>query len=207
MLKRDKMFYGILLMIMILQIFSDDLADKLPVEAFEVLFIYIGLYKVIKNRMGKINVFLGISVTRRELYILTIIFDCLNSILISILMTLNKIRVNNAHKNWIIYVFIFYFVYMLVLFSTLSFNQIFKHTDYEAITWITWIIFVAAHSGIYSTAFNTDNFISFNEKLAAYKNFTLRQFYIMLIITIAFNYITSYLVHKGIEIKIKGEVE
>lgn len=207
MLKRDKVFYGILFMIMILQIFSDDLANKLPVEAFEVLLIYIVLYKVIKNRTGKINIFLGLGVTRRELYILTIIFDFLNSILISILMTLNKTRVNNMHKNWVMYVFMFYFVCMLVLFSALSFDQILKHTNYEAITWITWFIFIAAYSGMYSAGIYTNNFTNFNEKLVLYKDFTLKQFYIIFFVTIAFNYITSYLVHKGIEIKIKGEVE
>lgn len=197
----------ILFAIVIFQIFPGDLINKLPGGLYEGLFISIIFYKVIDNRRGKINTLLGIGVTRREVYTLTLICDFLNSILVSVVMTLNKIRFNNMHKNWVMYVFIFYFVCMLVLFSALSFDQILKHTNYEAITWITWFIFIAAYSGMYSAGIYTNNFTNFNEKLVLYKDFTLKQFYIIFFITIAFSYITSYLVHKGIEIKIKGEVE
>ncbi|KGK86998.1 hypothetical protein [Clostridium sp. HMP27] len=206
MFKRNRIFYMISFVVVILGIFQGSLIKRLP-GIFDSMLVFIFFRKIVENRSDKINVFLGFGVTRKEFYILTIIYDVINSILSSIVITLTKMKIDNIDKSYFIYVFLLYLMLVLVFFSILSFNQIFQHTDYEAITWITGFIYIAIYSGIYSAGFNTNNFISFNEKLVSYKNFTLRQFYIMLIITIAFNYMTSYLVHKGIEIKIKGEVE
>lgn len=205
--KRDRRFYILLLVIAILEIFPGDLINKLSEGLYEGLFIAIIFNKSIENRREKINTLLGVGVTRRELYTLTIILDFLNSILISSVITLNKIKIDNMYKNCFMYVFLFYFVIILVFLSTLSFNQIFKHTDYEAITWGTWYIFVPVYFVISLAGIDINNFTNFNEKLVPYKDFTLKHGYIIFLITIAFNYITSYLVHKGIEIKIKGEAE
>lgn len=192
--------------VVILGIFQGNLINRLP-GIFESMLVFIFFRKIVENRSGKINTFLGFGVTRREFYILTAIYDIINSTLVAIIVTLIRMKSDNMDKGYFIYVFLLYFMLVLIFFSILSFNQIFQHTDYEAITWITGLIFIAIYSRICSAAINTNNFTSFNEKLALYRNFTLRQFYIVSLIIIAFNYITSYLVYKGIEIKIKGEVE
>lgn len=192
--------------VVILGIFQGNLINRLP-GIFESMLVFIFFRKIVENRSGKINTFLGFGVTRREFYILTIIYDIINSTLVAIIVTLIRMKSDNMDKGYFIYVFLLYFMLVLIFFSILSFNQIFQHTDYEAITWITGLIFIAIYSRICSAAINTNNFTSFNEKLTLYRKFTLKQFYIVSLIIIAFNYITSYLVHKGIEIKIKGEVE
>lgn len=206
MFKRDKVFYILSLVIVILGIFQGNLINRVP-GIFRSILVYILFSKIIQNRSEKINIFLGFGTTRKEYYILTIIYDIINSTLISIILTLTRMKSDNMNNSYFIYVFLLYFMLTLVFFSIVSSSQIFQHTNYEAITWITVLIYIGIYSKICSAVISTNNFTNLNGKLALYQSLTLSQFYITSFITIAFNYITSYLVHKGIEVKIKGELE
>ncbi|WP_186429283.1 hypothetical protein [Clostridium sp. BSD9I1] len=206
MFKRSSRFYIVLFIISILEIFQGHSIDGL-------LGIIIGmsewiiLYKLIANRNRGMNVFLGFGGTRTEFYTLTVIYDFLMSTIISMVIAFTRVKNNNIDKNYFIYVFLFYLVAVLVFFSTLAFSQIFRHTDYLMVRFGMLFFYAFIFIARYSVSLVTDNFTNFNEELISYPNFTLKEFYIMFLIIIGFNYITSYLVNKSTEIKIKGELE
>lgn len=206
MFKRSSRFYIVLFIISIFEIFQGHSIDGL-------LGIIIGisewiiLYKLIANRNRGLNIFLGFGATRTEFYTLNVIYDFLMSTLISMVISLTRVKNNNIDKSYFIYVFLFYFVVILVLFSTLTFRQIFRHTDYLMVMFGVLFFYTFIFITRYGASLGTDNFTNFNEKLSHYQDFTLKGFYIMVLIIIGFNYITSYLVHKSTQIKIKGELE
>lgn len=206
MFKRGRQFYIILFIIFILEILQGYLIKGVP-EIFIDLLILRLLSILIENRIGGLNVFLSLSGTRREFYTLTVIYDILISIFLSMVITLARVKIDNMHISHFIYIFLFYIVVMMAFFSTLSFCQIFKQSYYIAIILIVSLIYMVIYDARYSMVFFTNNFTNFNENIVFYKDFTLKEFYIMFLIIIGFNYITSYLVHRSTEIKIKGEVE
>lgn len=206
MFKRSSPFYIVLFIISIFEIFQGHSIDGL-------LGIIIGisewiiLYKLIANRNRGLNIFLGFGATRKEFYTLTVMYDFLMSTLISIVIALTRVKTNSMDKSYFIYVFLFYLVTVLAFFSTLAFRKIFMHTDYLMVMFGVLFFYTFIFITRYSASLLTDNFTNFSERVAYYPDFTLKEFYIMCLIIIGFNYITSYLVHKNTEIKIKGELE
>lgn len=206
MFKRGRQFYIVLFIIFILEILQGYLIKGVP-EIFIDLLILRLLSILIENRIGGLNVFLSLSGTRREFYTLTVIYDILISIFLSMVITLARVKIDNMHISHFIYIFLFYIVVMMAFFSTLSFCQIFKQSYYIAIILIVSLIYIVIYDARYAVVFFTNNFTNFNENIVFYKDFTLKEFYIIFLIIIGFNYITSYLVHRSTEIQIKGEAE
>ncbi|WP_097027467.1 hypothetical protein [Clostridium peptidivorans] len=200
MFKRSSRFYIALFIISILEI--DGLIGFIIGISGWVI-----LYKLISNRNRGLNVFLGFGGTRTEFYTLTVIYDFLMSTFISIVIALARVKIENMDISNFIYFFSFYLVILLVFFSTLAFRQIFSHTDYLMVKLGVLFFYIFLFITWYSSSILADNFISLNQKVGSYCNFTLKEFYIMFPIIIGFNYITSYLVHRSTEIQIKGEAE
>ncbi|WP_097027465.1 hypothetical protein [Clostridium peptidivorans] len=159
------------------------------------------------KRYGKFNIFLSFQTSRKEYYVIAVIYNLLSSAIISLVLALVKVNSNNIPKNYFKYVFLFYFTLVLVFLSAKLFNEFFKHSDYAAVRFGVIVMYLALFVARYGFLLFNDNFINFNENLFSYQEFKLMDYYIMSFLIIGFNYVTSYLVNRSTEIQINGEAE
>lgn len=170
--------------------------------------LMIGLIGVLLGkRYGKFNIFLSFQTSRKEYYVIIVIYNILSSAIASMILSVIRVKSNNLSQNYFKYVFLFYFTLVLVFLSTKLFNEFFKHSDYAAVRFGVIVMYLALFVSRYFFLLLNDNFINFNEDLFSYQEFKLMDYYIMSFLIIGFNYITSYLVHKSVEVKIIGEAE
>ncbi|WP_186429281.1 hypothetical protein [Clostridium sp. BSD9I1] len=190
MFKRDLGIYAIIVFTFI--------KDYLPTSNIFVLvlaaILMVILIVIIFSRTySEFNILLLFQISRKEYYISTVIYNFLFSAIISLILALIKINFNgvpqNDHK-----MFLFYFTLALVFLSAKLFDELFKQSDYTAVRYVVVVVYYLIFSNVYSPVFFNDDF-------------KLSQYYIICSIIIAFNYITSYFVHKSVEVKIMGEAE
>ena len=206
MLKKDRRFYIILFAIYLLEIFGGNLIYQMR-EFFVGTITEVMIVISVLMKVGRLDEFLFLGFTRKQYYILIVIYDFLLSALLSVAIGVAKIQVDSIPENHFNYIFLFYLIVTLVVFSTFSFNQIFRHSDYWAVRFGVLFLYVWIFFARYTMGFSAENFINFNDNLVSYEDFKLKEYYIMFLIIIGFNYITSYMVHKSVEVKIIGEEE
>ncbi|WP_097027463.1 hypothetical protein [Clostridium peptidivorans] len=196
MFKKDLGIYAVIVFTFI--------KDYLPISNMfilvpAVILMVILIVTIFSRTYSEFNILLVFQISRKDYYVSTVIYNFLFSAIISLILILIKINVSdvpqNDHK-----MFLFYFTLALVFLSTKLFDELFKQSDYTAIRYIVIFIYYFIFVNKYSPVF-------FNDDLNAYENFKLSQYYIISSIIIGFNYITSYLVHKSVELKIVGEAE
>lgn len=206
MFKRDRRFYIILFVMYLVEMFGGNLIYQMrefivgPIIATTIII-------PIVRKVGRLDEFLLLGITRKHYYILNVIYDFLFSALSSVAIVLARIQVDGIPESYFNYIFLFYIIVTLVLFSTSSFNQIFGHSDYSAVRIIVFIVYVLIYFTTYSKGFSAGNFTNFNKNLVSDEDLKLKEYYITCLIIIGFNYITSYLVHKNVQIKAMDEVE
>lgn len=206
MLKKDRRFYIIIFVIYLLEIFGGSLVYQMR-EFFVGTITEIMIVIPVLMKVGRLDELLLLGFTRKQYYVLIVIYDFLLSALSAVAIGVAKIRVDSIPKNYFNYIFLFYLIFTLVVCSTFSFNQIFRHSDYWAVRFGVLFLYVLIFFARYTMGFSAENFTNFNENLVSYEDFKLKEYYIMFLIIIGFNYVTSYLAHKSVEIKIIGEVE
>lgn len=196
MFKRDLGIYAVIVFTFI--------KDYLPTSNIFVLVLaailmVILIVTIFSRTYSEFNILLLFQISRKEYYVRTIIYNFLFSAIISLILALIKVNFSGAPQNDH-KMFLFYFTLALVFLSTKLFDEFFKQSDYTAVRYVVIVVYYLIFSNKYSPVF-------FNDDLNAYENFKLRQYYIISSIIIAFNYITSYFVHKSVEVKIMEEAE
>lgn len=196
MFKRDLGIYAIIVFTFIKDYLPLSNIFALVVAAILMVILIVTIFS---RTYSEFNILLLFQISRKEYYISTVIYNFLFSAIISLILALIKVNFSgsaqNTHK-----MFLFYFTLALVFLSAKLFDELFKQSDYSAVRYVVIVVYYLIFSNIYSPAF-------FNDDLNGYENFKLSQYYIISSIIIAFNYITSYFVHKSVEVKIMGEVE
>lgn len=196
MVKRDLGIYAIIVFT-----FIKDYLPTSNIFALVVAAILMGILivTIFRRTYSEFNILLLFQISRKEYYVSTVIYNFLFSAIISLILALIKVNFRGVHQNDH-KMFLFYFTLALVFLSTKLFDELFKQSDYTAVRYVVIVVYYLIFSNKYSP-------VLFNDDLNAYENFKLSQYYIISSIIIAFNYITSYFVHKSVEVKIMGEAE
>lgn len=194
MFKKDLAIYNVIIFIFII----DYLSASKKIFIFALVGMLIG--NLFLRTHDRFNILLSFQISRKEYYTTTIIYNFLSSAIVSLTLSIIKVSSNSILKNYYKYIFLFYFILVLVPLSIKLFDETFKHSDYTAVRFIVYIVYYVILTYKYPSIF-------FNGDLNAYENLKLNQHYIIPILIIGFNYITSYFVHKSAEVKIVGEAE